>query len=71
MFSDDEKNIELPEILDRLSSTIFAGSGWITTAFRNIVAPSLKKLRRFQRKNRWIWGIIKFIILATVLLGTA
>ena len=67
----DEENLEMPETLDRLSATLFSGNGWITNAFRKIVSPSMKQIRRFNRKHRWLSSFIKFTLLASVLLVMA
>jgi hypothetical protein len=40
-FSPDEK-IELTDVLDRLSLTLFANNGWISSTFRKFVSPALK-----------------------------
>jgi hypothetical protein len=70
MFTKEEaEEMELPGILDRLSETLFSGNGVITSSFRNIVSPGLKRIRRFNRRHSNLAGIIKFMLLLSCALG--
>lgn len=59
----------MPDVLDRLSQTLFSGSAWTTTTFRNLVSPLLKSARRFNRRHTWLSSTIKFILIAGCMLG--
>ena len=66
-FTEDEK-IELTDVLDRLSSTLFANNGWVSSIFRNFVSPGLKQIKRFDRRHKWASGLLKAVAFIAFLL---
>ena len=59
-FTEDQK-MELTNVLDRLSSTLFANNGWVSSIFRNFVSPGLKQINRFDRRHKWASGLLKAV----------